>query len=104
VAEVKSLTDGRGADCVIVAVASKSSAPVQQAIEMCRERGRLVIVGACPLDLSRDMMYVKDLRLLMARAYGPGSYDRNTKSKALIIRLPLFAGRKIEIWKNFCGF
>ena len=75
VSEVKSLTGGRSADCVIVAVASKSSAPVRQAIEMCRERGRLVIVGACPLDLPRDMMYVKDLRLLMARAYGPGSYD-----------------------------
>lgn len=75
VAEIKSLTQGLGADCVIVAVASKSSAPVRQAIEMSRERGRLVIVGACPLDLNRDMMYVKDLKLLMARAYGPGSYD-----------------------------
>ena len=75
VAEIKSLTEGRGADCVIVAVASKSSAPVKQAAEMCRERGRIVVVGACPLDLSRDVMYVKDLKLLMARAYGPGSYD-----------------------------
>ncbi|MEC4888805.1 MAG: bi-domain-containing oxidoreductase [Nitrospira sp.] len=76
VAETNALTQGRGADCVIVAVASKSSAPVKQAIQMSRERGRLVIVGACPLDLSRDAMYAKELKLLMARAYGPGSYDQ----------------------------
>jgi predicted dehydrogenase len=72
---VLALTEGRGADCVIVAAASKSSVPVRQAIQMSRERGRIVIVGAVPLDLPRDQMYVKDLKLLMARAYGPGSYD-----------------------------
>lgn len=74
-AEVKSLTEGRGADCVIVAAASKSAVPVQQAISMCRDRGRLVIVGAVPLDLPRDEMYIKELQLFMSRAYGPGSYD-----------------------------
>lgn len=68
-------TAGRGVDCAIVAAASKSAAPVRSAVQMCRDRGRLVIVGAMPLDLPRDQMYVKDLRLAMARAYGPGSYD-----------------------------
>lgn len=83
IAEVKALTQGRGADCVIVAVASKSSVPVKQAIEMSRERGRLVIVGACPLDLSRDAMYAKELKLLMARAYGPGSYDQSYEKQGI---------------------
>ena len=73
--DVSSLTDGRGADCVIVAAASKSPLPAQQAIRMCRDRGRVVIVGAVPLDLPRDEMYIKELQLLMSRAYGPGSYD-----------------------------
>ncbi|MEJ7576981.1 MAG: bi-domain-containing oxidoreductase [Pyrinomonadaceae bacterium] len=73
--EVSALTSGRGVDCVIVAAASKSSAPVQQAIKICRDRGRLVVVGAVPLDLPRDEMYVKELQLFMSRAYGPGSYD-----------------------------
>lgn len=73
--EVQALTSGRGADCVIVAAASKSSVPVQQAIQMSRDRGRVVIVGAVPLDLPRDQMYIKELQLLMSRAYGPGSYD-----------------------------
>ena len=74
-AEVAALTNGRGADVVIVAAASKSPAPVQQAVKLCRDRGRLVIVGAVPLELSREEMYVKELQLLMSRAYGPGSYD-----------------------------
>jgi predicted dehydrogenase len=74
-AEVYSLTSGRGADCVIVAAASKSPAPAQQAIKMCRDRGRLVIVGAVPLELPRDEMYIKEIQLNMSRAYGPGSYD-----------------------------
>ncbi|MEO6390496.1 MAG: bi-domain-containing oxidoreductase [Pyrinomonadaceae bacterium] len=73
--EVVALTHGLGADCVIVAAAAKSNIPVQQAVQMSRDRGRVVIVGAVPLDLPRDQMYIKELRLLMARAYGPGSYD-----------------------------
>jgi predicted dehydrogenase len=73
--EIKPLTDGRGADCVIVAAAAKTAAPVHQAIKICRDRGRLVIVGAMPLDLPRDEMYIKELQLFMSRAYGPGSYD-----------------------------
>ena len=73
--EIKSLTSGRGVDCVIVAAASKSPAPAHQAIRICRDRGRLVIVGAVPLDLPRDEMYVKEIQLFMSRAYGPGSYD-----------------------------
>ncbi|HVG30162.1 MAG TPA: bi-domain-containing oxidoreductase [Pyrinomonadaceae bacterium] len=73
--EVGALTGGRGVDCVIVAAASKSAAPVQQAIKFCRDRGRVVVVGAMPLDLPRDEMYIKELQLMMSRAYGPGSYD-----------------------------
>jgi len=73
--DVYTLTNGRGADCVIVAAASKSSVPAQQAVKMCRDRGRIVIVGAIEMNLSRDEMYVKEIQLYMSRAYGPGSYD-----------------------------
>ncbi len=73
--EVKAITNGRGVDCVIVCAAAKTAAPVQQAINIARDRGRIVIVGAMPLDLPRDEMYIKELQLFMSRAYGPGSYD-----------------------------
>src|SRR5258707_908792 len=71
--QIKALTDGRGADCVIIAAAAKTAAPVQQGIRICRDRGRLVIVGAMPLDLPRDEMYIKELQLLTFQAHRPGS-------------------------------
>jgi predicted dehydrogenase len=74
-AEIRALTDGRGADCVIVAAASKSPAPCLQALEICADRGRLVIVGAVPVEFPWHQMYMKEIKLFMSRAYGPGSYD-----------------------------
>src|SRR5262249_15625766 len=38
-------------------------------------RGRLVIVGAVPIEFPWHRMYMKEVRLVMSRAYGPGSYD-----------------------------
>jgi predicted dehydrogenase/threonine dehydrogenase-like Zn-dependent dehydrogenase len=73
--QVLALTDGQGVDCVIVAAASKSAAPCQLAVDICRDRGRIVDVGAVELSFPWHKMYRKELQLLMARAYGPGSYD-----------------------------
>jgi predicted dehydrogenase/threonine dehydrogenase-like Zn-dependent dehydrogenase len=72
---VHSITNGRGADCVIVAAAAKSAAPCQQALELCRDRGRIIVVGAVELTFPWSEMYMKEIQLFMARAYGPGSYD-----------------------------
>jgi hypothetical protein len=54
---------------------------VQTAIKMCRDRGRLVIVGIMPLEMPHGEMYMKELKLIMARAYGPGSYDANYEKR-----------------------
>ena len=75
--EVSSLTGGRGVDCVIVAAASKSAAPCFQALDLCRDRGRIVIVGAVEVEFPWLEAYLKEVQVLMARAYGPGSYDPN---------------------------
>jgi predicted dehydrogenase/threonine dehydrogenase-like Zn-dependent dehydrogenase len=72
---VSALTGGRGVDCVIVAAASKSAEPCRQALEICRERGRIVVVGAVQISFPWEAMYLKEISLLMARAYGPGCYD-----------------------------
>ncbi len=74
-AEILAQTGGRGADCVIVAAAAKSAAPCEQALEVCADRGRLVIVGAVPIEFPWHSMYMKEIKLFMSRAYGPGSYD-----------------------------
>lgn len=72
---VNALTGGRGVDCVILAAASKSAEPCRQALEICKERGRIVVVGAVQVSFPWEAMYLKEIRLLMARAYGPGCYD-----------------------------
>ncbi|MFZ0063647.1 MAG: bi-domain-containing oxidoreductase [Pyrinomonadaceae bacterium] len=73
--DVSAITNGLGADCVIVAAASKSSAPCELALEICRDRGHIVIVGAVEMSFPWSAMYAKEIKLSMSRAYGPGSYD-----------------------------
>lgn len=73
--QVASITDGRGVDCVIVAAAAKSAAPCEQSVQICADRGRIVDVGAVELSFPWYEMYRKEIKLFMARAYGPGSYD-----------------------------
>jgi predicted dehydrogenase/threonine dehydrogenase-like Zn-dependent dehydrogenase len=72
---VASISNGRGVECVIVAAAAKSSAPCQQAVQICADRGRIVDVGAVELTFPWYDMYRKEIQFFMARAYGPGSYD-----------------------------
>src|ERR1700722_14784177 len=74
-AAVQALTEGRGADCVIIAAAAKSDVPCRQGLEMCRDRGRLLVVGAVEMSFPWLQMYLKEIQLFMSRAYGPGSYD-----------------------------
>lgn len=78
---VRAITDGRGADCVIVAAASKSAAPCAQALAICKDRGRIVVVGAVDMHFPWEEMYKKEIKLFMSRAYGPGSYDENYEKK-----------------------
>jgi predicted dehydrogenase/threonine dehydrogenase-like Zn-dependent dehydrogenase len=73
--QVAAATDGKGADCVIVAAAAKSAAPCQLALQLCRDRGRIVVVGAVEMSFPWYEMYMKEIQLFLSRAYGPGSYD-----------------------------
>jgi predicted dehydrogenase/threonine dehydrogenase-like Zn-dependent dehydrogenase len=75
VAQVLALTDGVGADIVLLTLASDSDEPVLRAAEMARKRGRLVLVGVTGLSLSRDAFYKKELSFQVSCSYGPGRYD-----------------------------
>jgi predicted dehydrogenase/threonine dehydrogenase-like Zn-dependent dehydrogenase len=66
-----------GADAAIVTAGSSSVEPVELAAKVLRDRGRIVIVGAVPLGVSRDVMFKKELSLVLSRSYGPGRYDPN---------------------------
>ena len=66
---------GNGVDGVIITASTKSSDPVSQAAQMCRQRGRIVLVGVTGLELSRADFYEKELRFQVSCSYGPGRYD-----------------------------
>lgn len=81
--QVLSLTNGRGADCVIIAAAAKSDGPAKLSLDICRDRGRIVVVGAIEMNFPWLQMYLKEIQLFMARAYGPGSYDPQYEMKGI---------------------
>ncbi|MEQ1546967.1 bi-domain-containing oxidoreductase [Methyloglobulus sp.] len=66
---------GHGVDAVIITASTKSSDPVMQAAQMCRKRGRIVLVGVTGLELSRADFYEKELTFQVSCSYGPGRYD-----------------------------
>lgn len=68
---------GQGVDAVIITAATDSNEPVHQAAQMCRKRGRIVLVGVVGLNLSRDDFYEKELTFQVSCSYGPGRYDSN---------------------------
>jgi threonine dehydrogenase-like Zn-dependent dehydrogenase len=47
---------------------------VHQAAQMCRKRGRIVLVGVMGLELSRADFYEKKLSFQVSCSYGPGRY------------------------------
>jgi predicted dehydrogenase len=70
-----SFSDGRGVDGVIVAASTRSSDPLRDAAHMCRQRGRIVLVGVTGMELDRRPLYEKELTLQVSSSYGPGRYD-----------------------------
>lgn len=68
-------TNGVGVDGVLITASTSSDAPVCQGANMCRKRGRIVLVGVTGLKLSRDDFYKKELSFQVSCSYGPGRYD-----------------------------
>ena len=68
-------TGGHGADAVIIAAATPSSQPIEQAAALSRHKGRVVAVGLVGMQVPREAFYGKELDLRLAMSYGPGRYD-----------------------------
>ncbi|MCC3766330.1 bi-domain-containing oxidoreductase [Streptomyces sp. UNOC14_S4] len=74
-AAVAELTDGHGVDQVYLAAGGGSNQPVELAARLSRDRGRVVDIGKCRLDLPWNAYYEKELDVRFSRSYGPGRYD-----------------------------
>ncbi|MEU7227901.1 bi-domain-containing oxidoreductase [Streptomyces chrestomyceticus] len=72
---VAELTGGHGADQVYLAAGGGSNQPVELAAKLSRDRGRVVDIGKCSLNLPWNAYYEKELDVRFSRSYGPGRYD-----------------------------
>jgi len=70
-----SFSRDRGVDGVIITASTQSNDPVKQAAQMCRKRGRIILVGVVGLDLDRRDFYEKEISFQVSCSYGPGRYD-----------------------------
>ncbi len=75
VATAQTFSRGRGVDGVVVTASTKSDEVMHQAAEMCRKRGRIVLVGVVGLNLRRDDFFKKEITFQVSASYGPGRYD-----------------------------
>lgn len=70
-------TNGIGVDGVIITASTQSDEVISQAAQMCRKRGRIVLVGVIGLDIKRSDFYEKELTFQVSCSYGPGRYDEH---------------------------
>jgi predicted dehydrogenase/threonine dehydrogenase-like Zn-dependent dehydrogenase len=68
-------TSGYGADAVIITAASKDRSLVDQSVQLCRSKGRIVVVGTADIHPDRNELWLKEIELVVSRAAGPGSLD-----------------------------
>ncbi|HCJ11992.1 MAG: oxidoreductase [Verrucomicrobia bacterium GWF2_51_19] len=105
-------TAGHGADGVIITAATASQSVIRQAMQACRKKGRVVLVGDVGLNLVRSDFYKKEIDFLISCSYGPGRYDssyeeggidyplpyvRWTENRNLQAFLQLLADKKIDL-------
>lgn len=74
-------TNGQGVDSVIITAATSSLDPINFAGQICRKKGKVVVVGAVPTGFEREKYYRKELDLRMSCSYGPGRYDLEYEEK-----------------------
>jgi len=77
IAGAEAFSQGIGADAVIITAASKSERIINEAGEISRMKGRVIMVGMTPMNIPRDIYYKKELDFRMSMSYGPGRYDSN---------------------------
>jgi predicted dehydrogenase len=117
VERVLKYTEGLGADAAIITAATSSDEVISMAMQSCRKKGRVILVGDVGLNLKRADFYKKELDFLISTSYGPGRYDpyyeeegqdypisyvRWTENRNMQAYIDLLAKKKICL-ENLCA-
>lgn len=76
-------TSGHGVDSVIITAATKSSEPVDLAIDLSMFRGKIVLVGVADVHPERNELWHKEVELIVSKAGGPGILDTLYENKGI---------------------
>ena len=102
----QAFTQGKGADIVLICADTPSNDPVELAGEICRDRGRVVAVGAVGMELPRKVYFYKEIEFIVSRSYGPGRYDPDYEEGGHDYPLGFVrwtAGRNLSAFVNLIG-
>lgn len=81
--DAQAFTRGLGFDSVLICAGTPSNQPVELAMEICRKRGKVVVVGAVGMNIPRNPFYLKEIDFRISSSYGPGRYDPNYEEKGI---------------------
>lgn len=79
--QVISSNKGKLVDKVIIAADTNSNEVIHNSAKVCRQRGKIVLIGSVGLDLRRDDFFQKEITFQVSSSYGPGRYDSNYEEK-----------------------
>tara|TARA_Y100001958_G_scaffold82898_1_gene56129 strand:- start:5377 stop:7527 length:2151 start_codon:yes stop_codon:yes gene_type:complete len=85
---INELTNQFGADGVIITASSKSNSIIKESAQMCRKRGKIILVGVIGLNLDRSDFYEKEISFQVSCSYGPGRYDKLYEEEGIDYPLP----------------
>ena len=80
---VETLTNNHGADGVLITASAKTDSIISESAQMCRKRGRVVLVGVVGLNINRSDFYDKEISFQVSCSYGPGRYESSYEEKGL---------------------
>lgn len=77
------ITNGVGADAVIITASTQSDAPVNTAVDVARYAARIVLVGVADIHPARNEMWHKEVEIIVSKAGGPGTFDPFYENKGV---------------------
>jgi len=81
VSDIQRWANGKGADAVLFTASTTSNVPLSQSFQMCKKKGKVILVGVSGMEIERSDIYAKELDLLVSTSYGPGRYDKYFEEK-----------------------
>jgi predicted dehydrogenase/threonine dehydrogenase-like Zn-dependent dehydrogenase len=80
---VMDFSGGLGVDAVVITATTPSNDPIEFAADVCRPKGRIVLVGVVGLHIPRPPFFKKELEFTVSSSLGPGRGDPSYEEKGI---------------------